>query len=294
MDATEKVFAGGLHERVFVVAADLQRIDRSRRPRKTRARLPGLIREAAARHRAAPHVIHRVINRLLRHVEARVFRRTQRDDLQDRHGNVRIAGPRLVAPAAPVAVALALCGDDEPDRALQFFADDRIARLPVQLAERDGRDAVVVHVFRSVHAAVLAVRADAIEQEFQPAFHLLRVIAFLGQVARRHECEEHVARHGHGMLAALGLTCVPRAVHVLLRRQPSQRAAQNFLCRRIHDDCVLRRRLRRACGTKCECAEHSGRTQFAEEHVRKLQRHFTAASLNSASDSARIREDVRL
>ena len=279
----EKIFARGGDERVVVVAADLQRVNCGGGARVAWAALSSLIGKAAAvADGAAPHVFDGVVNGLLWHVESAVFRCAKGDDLHDGDADVRIAGPWLVAPAALVLALVALRGDDEFDGALKFFADGRAARFAVNFAECDGGDAVVIHVFAAVHAAELSVHAELIEQELHAAFHLLGVFALLGEIARSHVGHEHVAGHRDGMLALSPGADAPRAVRILLRSEPTQRAVDDLFARRIHDHGVLHVGIHGSLW-KCERSQREEDDEREAEHG--ARRIHGARSLGTAENS---------
>ena len=167
---------------------------------------------------AGLHVLHRVVDGPLRHVEPAIFRGSQRHHLQHGHRNVRVAGHWPVAPAA-LAV---LRRDDEPDDLFQLGPDRRRARLAVEFGQGNRRDAMAIHVLAAVAIGEQPLRGDLVEQVMHPGRDVLAKLAFAGQLACRLQRHQRVARDGHAVaLLVTGRT--PGPVGQLFRRQPFQR-----------------------------------------------------------------------
>ena len=187
---------------------------------------------------ATADIFDRLVDGRLRHVEAGVFRRAQRDNLEDRHGNVGVARKRFVAPAA----LLVLRADDELDGAFELGADLRRARLAIQLRKGDGGDAVAVHVIVALRVAISAVRLELIEEKLHSQRHVFAVFALLGKVPGREKSHEHITGHRDSMLhVARTRVRRPAAAAVLAGGEIFQRAVDRRFRLGIDDDSVLRR-----------------------------------------------------
>lgn len=130
-------------------------------------------------------------------------------------------------------------------------------RRKAQIARDEYRAAVFVF-----HPAVGAVGLERIEQELRAGIHLSRVVALLGQIARRHEGQQHVAGDGHGVIPAPP-HCGPRAIRLLLGREVVQRAIDYRLRRRIDDHRISRCRFLTVRGKSAEqkCRVHADGSQ---------------------------------
>src|SRR5260370_1300198 len=114
-----------------------------------------LITEPARLVLAALDVIDAFVSSLNRHGDARVARRAQGHDLAYGHGQIRVHGARLIAPAPFVVLRV----DDEPDRstqrAPQLIAQLTIVDHAVDFRQEQGGETVAVH--RAVEGAARVV-----------------------------------------------------------------------------------------------------------------------------------------
>ena len=237
-EVVEEVGGAFLHHRVFVEAADLQGVNRRRRAREAGVTLRLVAEAAGALVLAALHVGDRLVNGALGHFEAAVLRRADGDERQHGHGDVGVLRDGPVAPAAFVAGLGGLRADDDLHRLVELGPHGRGLGLAVKLGERDGGDAVGIHVLAVAPHVVEAVGADGVEEVVHPGGDVLAVFALAGEVAGGLEGHEGVAGHRDltfGFLAAE----TPRAGGLLLRSEILEAALDDRLGFGVHDDGVL-------------------------------------------------------
>ena len=142
------------------------------------------------------HIVDGPIEGRLGHFQPGVFCGAQGDDLQHRHGNVRIAGDGPIAPAP----FLTLRSNDQFDDPLEFRPHGRRAGRAIEFGQRDGGDAMAIHVLAVVAITHQAVGRGIVEQVLQAGGDILPELPFPRQLAGGLKRQQDISRDGDGML----------------------------------------------------------------------------------------------
>ena len=105
------------------------------------------------------HVFHGVINGALRHIDPGILCGPQGHHLQYGYRDIRVTYHRTIPPSALVVLA----GVDLFDGAIELASNGRRTGLPVQFRQRDGGNAVRVHILTARAITIYTIGADLIE-----------------------------------------------------------------------------------------------------------------------------------
>lgn len=224
-------------DRLILVDARVEQARHAgRRARPRRATEVLHVAEAAVGVLTGANVADRVVDRGLRHLDARVARASKRHDLADGDRHIRVVRYGVVAPASFVVLA----ADDQLHRAHERIADPIILLVhPVDLSEEERSKAVAIHRPMRLIRDKQSGLGRVIEDEVERLLHAFAELSAAREVAVRHQRDRAQTRHSD-MLAKSALS--ERAIWLLLPTQILESLANRFLESRIDlrlDRCVL-------------------------------------------------------
>lgn len=181
------------------------------------------VAEAAVGVLAGANIAGRVVDRGLRHLDARVARASKRHDLTNGDRYIRVVRYGVVAPASFVVLA----ADDQLHRAHKRVADPIVLLVhPVDLSKEERRKAVAVHRPMRLIRDKESGLGRVIEDEVKRLLHALTELPASREISVRHQRDRAKARHSD-MLAKPALS--ERAIRLLLPTQILESLANRFL-----------------------------------------------------------------
>jgi hypothetical protein len=240
------------------------------------AALSGAVGDAAVGVLRLVDVLHRLLDRLLGHLDAGVPAGPERLELRDRDRALVRARARLVVPAPLGALRLRR----EPDRTRQGVVDApahlQAALSAVHLGQGEHAEAVAVHRPLLPGSLEVPVPGLLLEDELHRLDEGRRVGALVEGAAAARQRERGQAGHGHGVGPAVGPGAPPAAVGPLRPGEVRDAPLERRLGLRGDAGRPGRNPLPGGAGTGREQEEHEER-ETGRREARKNPCHHSAA-----------------